>query len=166
MKKNSFLILFFLLAACGQPKREGLSTEIKPDSLPSFTMTLINGEQVMSNSLAGRVILIFYNPGCDHCQREAEDIRKNLSLFADYSLYFIAASPVETIKQFAKDYDLATQSNVVFAQAEVLEVMKAMGPMGTPALFIYSEDKQLVKKFDGETKVEEMAKFLQPGDIN
>ncbi len=114
----------------------------------------------MSNQLSGKTILIFYNPDCDHCQREAEEIHLRLDEFKAYTLYFIAASPDENVMQFATKYDLLGKDNVLFASAEVQEVVREMGPMDTPCLLIYSEERQLIKKFDGETPVEDIIKFL------
>ena len=152
-------LFFLLLMACAQPRKE-TAAAAPSKGLPAFMMTLTSGEQQMSNSLPGNLILIFYNPDCDHCQREAKEIGERLDLFRKYSLYFIAASPMERIKQFAMEYKLAGQSNVVFAAAAVPDVVREMGPMGTPCMFIYSQEKELKKKFDGETPIEEIAKAL------
>ena len=114
----------------------------------------------MVNSLGGNTILIFYVPDCDHCQREAEAIQNQLEVFKNYSLYFIAASEPEEIKRFAERYQLNGRVNVFFARAEVADVVREMGPVGTPALYIYSHEKRLIKKFDGETKVTEIAEVL------
>ncbi len=157
--KALILLTAALLLSCSRPGKEAVSDDA-PGALPAFMITLTTGEQLMSNTLSGNLILIFYNPECDHCEREAEDIRKNLGLFENYSLYFIAASPLDVISEFARKYDLVGHSNVKFARAEIPDVMREMGPLGTPSLFIYSKEKQLVKKFDGETPVEEIAKFL------
>jgi peroxiredoxin len=157
--KKIYILAAFLMVACGQAKKENAVIE-KPSELPAFMMTLTSGQQLMSDTLPGNLILIFYNPGCDHCQREAEAIRKDLDAFNHHTIYFIAASPLETITQFAADYDLAGLSNIIFARAEISDVIREMGPIGTPALFIYSKDKQLVKRFDGETDVEEIIKFI------
>ena len=114
----------------------------------------------MANELPGKTILIFYNPDCDHCQREAEEIRFRLDDFKNYTLYFIAASPDENVRLFAEKYDLLGKGNVLFAKAEVPDVIREMGPMSSPSLYIYSDKKQLIKKFDGETAVEEIIKAL------
>src|SRR6185369_7753664 len=105
-------------------------------------------------------ILIFFGPDCDHCQRQAESIRKQLDVFKNYALYFIASSPDAEIIRFAETYQLQGYTNIFFARAEIAEVIDRMGPMSVPGIFIYSADRQLVKKFDGETAVNEIAKFL------
>ena len=160
MKKIFIFLSVLLLVACSTQKKESTPGSINVNELPAIPLTLISGERVMVNSLGGNTILIFYVPDCDHCQREAEAIRNQLEVFKNYSLYFIAASEPEEIKRFAERYQLNGRVNVFFARAEVADVVREMGPVGTPALYIYSHEKRLIKKFDGETQVAEIAEVL------
>ena len=161
---RAFVFLALLcMAACSSNKKENVSTvEEAPErnELPPLQVTLVTGERVMVNSLPGNTILIFYNPDCDHCQREAKAISGQLEAFKNYSLYFIAPGAMEEMNRFASAYGLSGFSNVRFAQTEVADVIRLMGPFPTPSLYIYSSGKRLVKKFSGETDVDEIVKFL------
>jgi len=160
MNKTLIFIAVFFLIACSRPKKENVSEAVAQSELPVLQITLLEGKAINIDSLSGKTVLFFFSPDCDHCQREAEDIREHLNAFKDYSLYFIAARGSGEIDAFAKKYQLSDISNVHFAHAEVPEVVKAMGAIGTPTLYIYSDDKRLVKKFENETDVEEIIKFL------
>ncbi len=157
MRGSLFFLTMVLCLACGQPRQEHSDDGI---GLPAIQLTKLTGEKLVTKTLSGKTILIFYNPECDHCQREAASIRSRLEEFKHYTLYFIAASSDEAIKHFAETYDLVDKSNVIFVTAEVQEVVREMGSMSSPAMFIYSDSKHLVKKFDGETPIEEIIKFL------
>lgn len=161
MKKSFILLVVFLITGCSQPKKEESNKESGTNELPPLMMTLMTGEKVMASSLPGNTILVFFSPDCDHCQREAQAIQGKLAAFKKYKLYFIAPSlPTGDIQQFAEKYLLNGYPNVLFAKADIPEVIRIFGPMSTPSFFIYSSEKRLVKKFDGETKVEEILKFL------
>lgn len=153
-----FCCLAFLITTCSRPKNDCEGAQAK--QLPALMLTKINGDSVLTSSLEGPVVLVFFSPDCDHCQREAADIRLHISAFKDYSLYFISPSPAEEIKEFATTYGLMGHPNIEFARADVTEVVRLMGKVSTPTLCIYSKEKQLVKRFDGETEMEEIAKFL------
>ena len=155
-----FLFAVLILFNCTPSKKPGQENIAVKNELPDIKMTLVQGNSLKANTLPGRVILIFFGPDCDHCQRQAESIRKQLEVFKNYSLYFIASSPDSEIIHFAKTYQLQGYSNIFFARAEIAEVIEKMGPMSVPGIFIYSEDRQLVKKFKEETAVNEIAKFL------
>ena len=117
---------------------------------------------VKANTLSGKSILIFFVPDCDHCQRQAEDIHQHLDVFKNYSIYFIASNPLSEIMRFGETYGLQGYQNIFFARAEAEEVINLLGPMSVPTLYIYSQEKLLVSKLEGETSVVEISKLLSP----
>ncbi len=166
-----YIALSFLLLACsGENKSGEAQTDVAAPAtegvaevskgLPDFVMTTLQGETLRTKSLQGKNILIFYNPDCDHCQRQAQSIRKKMDAFSNWTIYFIAASGDTQSRTFATTYDLHEQKNVVFATAGIPEVIREMGSIGTPSIFIYSDEGKLVKQFDGETPVEDILKVM------
>ncbi|MBY0435347.1 MAG: redoxin domain-containing protein [Cyclobacteriaceae bacterium] len=158
MVRILFLVVS-ILVACSSPKHE-TRTEVTVNDMPPLMITLLSGEKTMTSSLPGKSLLVFYTVDCDHCQREAEAIQKKIDSFRSYTLYFIADAPAAESQKFADTYKLSGLSNVVFASATLEDVLRVVGPMETPTIFIYSEEKRLVKKISGETPVEEIVKFL------
>jgi len=160
----AYLLIAVLIFSCSPSKKEnekeiGAKAEVK--TIPSITLTLISGDSLNTNTLKGKNILFFYSPDCDHCQREAKDISDHFDSFKDYSLYFICSPrPTGMITAFRKEYKLEGKRNIFFAQAEIPEVVREMGSIGTPCLFIYSEEGLLVKRVENETSAEEIIKFL------
>jgi peroxiredoxin len=121
---------------------------------PSIPLTLLDNTQVNVKDLTGKNALIFFQPDCDHCQREAQEFERNLEAFAGTTLYFITSGPMEEIKAFADTYKLAGRPNVHFAFTAPLNVLNNYGPISAPSVYIYSEDHKLVKGFNGETPIE------------
>ena len=116
-------------------------------------LTMPDGSQVMAKSLTGKTVLVVYLPDCDHCQREAVQIRDYLTDFAEYTIYFVSSAPAEQISQFAQEYKLASRSNVVFARTAPAYITHSFGYIPTPSLYVYSEGR-LLKEFKGETAIE------------
>jgi peroxiredoxin len=160
MNKVLILIAGIFLMTCSQTKKEDKSKTTAPGELPALQLTMLTGEKVRVDSLHGKTVLYFFNPDCDHCQREAKDISEHLDAFQDYKIYFIAAPDSGDMEEFASEYDLSNIPNVFFANAEIPEVVRLMGSIGTPTLYIYGNEGQFVKKFENETDVDEVVKFL------
>jgi peroxiredoxin len=161
------LILFAALiavAACTpSTKKENSGKALAVDStriLPRINIITVGGDSVNISTLKGPLILILFTPDCDHCQREAADISNNSKVFEGYTLYFVAAQTEDILQEFALKYNLSDKSNVVFAQGPIVPVIKTWKPTSMPTILIYNEDGLLVKRFDGETKVEEIKEFL------
>jgi peroxiredoxin len=150
----SFAFIIVLLA-CSGPSKNKVEEPLPPatNDLPKMTVITSSRSEVNLNQLKGNTILILFQPDCDHCQREAKEIRQHLDEFKDYALYFISADQLQSIEAFGKSYDLLGHINVNFASTTVDDVIKNFGPIPAPSVYIYS-DQKLVKKFNGEVAIE------------
>jgi len=68
--------------------------------------------------------------------------------------------PFEEIKSFAIQYKLVGYDYVHFVRTEPKDITSNYGGIPTPSVYIYSQEKRLVKAFNGETKIEEIIKHL------
>ncbi|GEO05916.1 hypothetical protein AAE02nite_35800 [Adhaeribacter aerolatus] len=183
MKRGIYLIKIFLLAVVVSSCNSGPSnlpetqeavtqnsqpaensqpeaTEAATNDLPNLPLTKLDGTKLMTNSLTGKIILFFFQPDCDHCQRETAQIQENLAAFRDYQVYFITNNPQAELAKFAQEYKLAFESNFVFAQATLEDILNTVGPMASPSMFIYAADGKLVKAFNGETPIAQILPAL------
>lgn len=163
MKNLGVVILAVLLfVACSGSKEQKEQTPPQEiNELPHLIFTTLTGQPASTRNLSTPLVLILFFADCDHCQREAQDIQKNLDLFKDKTIQFISASELTEIQQFAADYGLSNQPNVHFGRTEVTEVHKNFGSVPTPAIYLYSADKRLIKSFKGETPVAEIAEAFK-----
>jgi peroxiredoxin len=130
------------------------------NELPQLPFTQLDGAKVVAKNLRGKTVLVMFQPDCDHCQREARQIQEHLHAFDDYAVYFVSDASLPQLETFAKEYKLAGEPNVHFAQASINDILSSLGPIEAPSLFVYSEDGRLVKSFIGETPIEEILKVL------
>ncbi|MEQ9442056.1 MAG: redoxin domain-containing protein [Cyclobacteriaceae bacterium] len=164
MKKISFLAVFFLVFTAPvmliTENAIGKSTtqpeQYTPKGLPDMPMLTTAGIKTNAQELEGKVVLVLFQPDCDHCQREAVQIREHLQAFDDYTVYFITYAPMADIQRFSQEYQLDGNDNVFFAFVEVQPILDNFGSVPTPSMYIYSDKRQLVKSFEGETPIAEI----------
>jgi peroxiredoxin len=128
--------------------------------LPELAIKLKDGSRVNVKNLPGKIALILFFPDCDHCQREAAQIQKNIAGFKDYNLYFISSANFEDINHFAQTYQLANYKNVFFAKAEAQDVIKAFGPIETPTIYLFDKTGKMIETFSGEVAIEVVLKYI------
>lgn len=158
MKKIFTFVLFIALVACGkEEKKETQAAPLLINELPYLKFTTLEGAATSTRNLETPLVLILFFTDCDHCQREAQEIEKNLDLFREKNILFISAEEPQVIQKFAVDYKLSSQPNVRFGRAESADVYMNFGSIPTPAIYVYSADKRLIKSFKGETPVAEVA---------
>jgi peroxiredoxin len=159
MKKfGSFLSFCFILSlSCSTPgskeKVNDTAVAAPGNDLPQMTVTTSDQSTVNLRELKGKAMLILFQPDCDHCQREAQEIRNHLNSFEEYALYFISADQMPAIEQFGQTYDLMGHSNIKLAATTVENVLSNFGSIPAPSVYIYV-DQKLVKKFNGEVGID------------
>lgn len=158
MKKLLTIVLMISLVACTSDQKKEVQTEpVLVNELPHLNFTTLDGTATSTRNLETPLVLILFFTDCDHCQREAQDVQKNLELFKGKNIQFISANDMPLIQKFAVDYGLSNEPNVKFGRAESTDVYMNFGSIPTPAIYVYSAEKRLVKSFKGETPVAEIA---------
>lgn len=160
----AFIILeVSILFSCGvsaDKKVEKMEVQA-PNDLPNMTIALLDGSQRQAKKLEGKTVLILFFPDCDHCQREAAQIQKNITSFKEHSLYFLTTAAKQEAEKFAVDYKLNNVKNVKFGFITINDVLTNFGAVATPSLYIYSSDHKLVQKFNGETNIDSILKYVK-----
>ena len=104
-------------------------------------------------------VLVLFQPNCDHCQREADAISKNLESFKGYGLFFVSTDDFSVMNDFARRYKLKEASNVYFARTSGDVIYNLFGSIDAPSVYIYKEGK-LSAQFNGETPIDEIIQKL------
>lgn len=158
------VVVSALMVQCSRTSEHSQTAAPEPASsvneLPDMNLVTMDRQIIPARELTGKNILIFFRTECDHCQREAKAISENLDAFGDYQIYFVGTDGHEASRKFAADYGLDGKSNVHFVQTTVNEILDRIGPVSTPSLFIYSNERRLVGHLDGETPIEEILQHL------
>jgi hypothetical protein len=142
-------------------KRKNETEAVIQNDLPDLIINFLDGSQIHAKELQGNTIIVVFFPDCDHCQREATQIKKNIEQFKNYTLYFLATTPKEEIETFAIDYKLGNEKNVQFGMIAAQDVLPNFGSIPTPSLYIYNSDHRLVQTFNGETDIETILKYIK-----
>ena len=161
--------LILLIAGCGpKPSAETATTPVESSTpaptpgppLPVFNLTNLDGSNTTTASLPDNLILIFFNPGCDHCQREATAIHGRKKEFSEHEIWFVSVDSLKNIADFRKEYQL-TDSNFHFAGGDVEQIVTAMGPIpSVPCIYIY-RDRRMVTRLEGEAELDEILRFAE-----
>jgi peroxiredoxin len=157
---STFAILF---TGCAVKKAEEPTEQTDHagrNEKPDLRISIDNGSRVSAKDLPGKLLLILFQPDCDHCQREAEDIKRHISAFADYQLYFISSAPMDEVRRFAEEYKLREHANVHLATTSVTDILNTFGPIQAPSIYLHDEKGTLIQSFNGEVAIDVVLKYL------
>ena len=135
------------------------------EEIPYFTFYTLDQQQFTKDSfdLERVKFILYFNSECDHCQKQArwlkKGIQENPSTFKKLEIIFISFEEISMIKEYRDKYQF-TQSNITFLQDSRLTFADKFGVGSFPSILIYSKEGKLIKKFEGETKVEGVLPFI------
>lgn len=129
------------------------------NELPNLPLTKPDQTKMSTKDLKGKTVLIFFEPDCEHCQREANEMQQHLSAFSKYTVCFFSPAPMDQMQQFFMKYNLSGP-NIFFAQTPFNIILQELGAIPAPSVYIYSEEGKLVKAFKGETPMANILPLL------
>lgn len=137
------------------------ATAERIQTLPDFTAYSLTRSKITTASLANRpAVLVYFDPDCDHCQREADELHKHAATLANSQVLMLSAAPVPALKTFAQAHQLNGLPNVEIAQIDRKAAYETFGFTSVPDVLVYHANGSLAKHFRGETSIEAIKRHL------
>lgn len=122
-------------------------------SLPAISFTRLLGDSI--DYRKGRVVVSYFSPDCEHCQNMTRKLIENCEYTNETKFIMVSSAGITSIKEFINLYGIAEcQSISVYADIS-FSFDKVFGASNVPSFFVY-ENGVLVKKWVGETKIENL----------
>ncbi|AQG78099.1 peroxiredoxin family protein [Spirosoma montaniterrae] len=105
-------------------------------------------------------LIVLFDPDCEHCQYQAQQMRLRQADFAGAGLYWLTTQPLARAQAFARAYGLDSLNMMHVGTLTREEAYRAFGAAGVPHIFIYGANGQLQREYKGEVKVDALTKYL------
>lgn len=129
------------------------------NTLPEFKFVKMDGTPFTKSNIKPleKSILIYFDPTCDHCQKETDEIGKRYNDFKNVSFYLISRSSKTDVSTFMRTYGkrINGKKNVMALLDPNSEFMMKFAPTQYPSIYVYSKGR-LIKFFSGTTNVNEI----------
>ncbi len=171
MKKWAKYLVVFALLAIGswlgtktvQSYRAKKEATVKIQTLQHCCFESLHGGQSCLDGFNPNqpTVIIYFNPECEHCQYEATEIGRQPERFAKANMILITPDDsVKRIEAFASRSRLWQVDNLVILFDRKGQFKKQFGSSVVPSVFIYGTNKQLLKQYVGEVKMEAVLKII------
>ena len=162
MKKSGWtqaILIIALIGICSTSIFFLVRKTLRSDnSQPNLDLTNLEFVESSTAIKKGKSILLFFHPSCDFCQRDAEQFRKSYMELKDLEVLWVSYDDQDSIRKFSQDYGLDTIPNMHFAYMDIEAMIARYGNVKFPTFLAYDEKGQLLRKFVGLTKPEEILK--------
>lgn len=139
------------------------NSESNSQSLPDVTILSEDNKVIrLSKVTSGKkTVIFFFNPDCEHCHSEAEEVIKYKRNLQDKNILWLSKEDLAAIKHFDKRYKLSEIfQSLHVAKISVKDADEKFGFREVPSIYIYDENGVLVKKYHGVTKIQNILNFL------
>jgi thiol-disulfide isomerase/thioredoxin len=148
-------LLGYFIVKITQKSQQKARANIATAQIPNFSKK----EKLLKNNTPS--VFIAFHPECEHCQYEAKSINEKQKELENTNIVLFTEANDSLTKAFAKTYGLDTLKNVHVLTDSTNEMRRLFDIKTIPTVFIYNAQNQLVKRFNGETKIEAILKYTQ-----
>lgn len=135
-----------------------------PGQLPSFAMTLSNGQYFKAADLPkGKpVLLIYFAPDCDHCHTLMNKIFRQVGEFKAAEVVMVTFKPVSDVAAFEQAYQTYLHPNIKVGTEGSTNFLRLFYKLqNTPFTALYNREGKLVSTYRKEPPVNELLKQLK-----
>jgi thioredoxin-related protein len=118
---------------------------LMPDSVSFFTQKDLTKKTP--------VMLMLFNPQCEHCRHETEELIKNIDKFKNIQVIMTTSMAFDSMLAFREKYQLARYENIVVAQDTHYFLFSYYLNHSLPFLAFYNKKKELISVFEGSLPI-------------
>ena len=157
MKKLILVLAGLLLSALTFAQNDSTQPAYKRfPTFPPIKLLLPDSSSIYTkNDLPKKtpVILMIFNPGCEHCRHETEEILKNMESFKDIHIVMATNMPFDTMMSFRRTFQLEKYKNIVVGQDTHYFLPGFYMMHNLPFLAFYNRKKELISVFEGSLPI-------------
>ncbi|MEN3041086.1 MAG: redoxin domain-containing protein [Bacteroidia bacterium] len=129
---------------------------------PKFLLYTLDGKPFTDKDLPpaqrGRIVF-FFDPYCDHCQKQATFLRENAAALKDFQLIWVSTETAESIRKFQDTY-LKGLPNIFVLRDKDFKFDGFFGYSVAPTIYVYDRAGKLRSVYREEVPVSRLLQGL------
>ncbi len=106
-------------------------------------------------------MIILFNPDCDHCKHEIEEIIKNIEQLKNVQIVMATNMSFDIMKSFYEKYDLEKFENITVGRDFQYLLPSFYQIRFMPYLAMYDKKRNLLNSFEGSMKIEDLINIFK-----
>ncbi len=98
-------------------------------------------------------MIMLFNPDCDHCQHETEELIKNMDDFKNIQIIMATMMSFDMMKAFEEKYELAKYKNIIVGQDQNFFLIPFYAVRNLPFLAFYNKKGNLISVLEGSVPI-------------
>jgi len=121
--------------------------------IPPFNIQLVNGQHFKSSDLRKDqpLMLIYFDPTCDHCHLFINELLKKINLFKDVQIVMITYVPLDQVKSYLAGSELIKQPGIkVGTEGTTFVVRYYYDIVQFPYVALHKKDGPLISWYESK----------------
>ena len=137
--------------------QDSLKTMPSLNLLLTDSSTKINTKDMASND---PIVLIYFSPDCEHCQVQIQEIIDHIQSLQNVQFVLLTPISLHDLKEFGDKLNISQYKNITLAYDYCYLFYKYFKAKSFPYVAIYNGQKQLVKLYKREIKIDRLIKAV------
>ena len=135
-------------------------------TVPPFSLLAVDSTTITKENLASNkpTILMYFNPGCEHCQHQMEDIIAHKEALKDIQIVMATYAPLNEMAEFIDKYKVAEFPNIKVGRDTKYMLQPFFKIGGLPYQALYDADSKLITTYEGNVKIDTMLTAFKKKD--
>jgi len=133
--------------------------------MPPVNMVTMKGNRITNDDLKSdyNLLVMLFNPVCEHCEDQTELFKKNIFLFKNTRLVMMAgAMMMPYLEYFNNNHNVTEYPNTILLGVDSSSfIEKAFMYQTLPQINIYDKDRKLVRVFNGNVPMDSLRQYIQ-----
>ena len=166
MKRSLLSAIFILIGVIVYSQQDSilLAPYKRFPTVPPFKLLKIDSTSYFTKSDLKKnkpVLIILFNPDCDHCKHEIEEIIKDMDELKDIQIVMTTMMPFDLMKSFYEKYGLDKFDNVTVGRDFQYLLPTFYQIRFMPYLAMYDKKGNLLTTFEGTMKIDDLVNVFK-----
>lgn len=164
MRKLLFMGILLVMGKTLQAQEDTTKPAYYNEPLPPFSIQCVDSssnytrDKLPTNK---QVILIWFNPDCEHCQAETKLITEHIDQFSDAHIVMATYQPFDKMKSFYEKYEIKNYPIISMGRDKKYFLANYYKVHFVPFIAIYDKNRKLKKVFEGGATIDQMVEALK-----
>lgn len=107
------------------------------------------------------VLLMLFNPQCEHCRHETEELTRNMDRFRKVSIIMATTMPFDSMKAFSRQFELHKFENITVTRDIQYFLPTFFMVRSLPFLAFYDKRKELISVYEGALPIPQIVAIFE-----
>lgn len=160
---RSLLFFLFLISSAASGQTDSLPPYLRDRTLPEFRLLRTDGKTWLTRDDLAKgkpVMIMLFNPDCDHCQKQTWAIRQGIDRLGDLQIVMATYRNLKMIGQFEELYELYRFPAIRAGRDEQYRLIPHYRVSSLPLMAVYDRNWLFLDTVKGDQGIDPILKTL------